>query len=111
MPIKKGFFSALFGICISTYCYPQDLKGGEMNVRHISGLTYEATVTLYQNISTFVNRPSIILNWGESFVDTILSSLTGCSDSNTVTQVYRSTHTYSGPGNDTVWCAESFRMA
>jgi len=91
--------------------HAQDLKAGEINVRHISGLTYEATVTLYQNTSTFIYRPFIVVNWGQLGLDTLLSSITGCEDSNTIAQVFRGTHTYIGAGIDSIWCTENFRMA
>ena len=108
MNLIKLISSAIIVFSFPMQGYSQDLKGGEIIVRHVSGPTYEADVILYQNISTWVNRPSIVLHWGGG--DTLLASAYGCGDSSTIVQIFTGTHTYLGAGNDTIWVSENFRM-
>ena len=100
----------IFG-SIFSHSYAQDLKAGEINVRHVSGSIYEATVFLYQNISTFINRPSVVLHWGDGAGDTLLSAPYPCGDTSTLVQIFSGTHNFVGAGLYTIWVADSFRVA
>ena len=108
--MKKIIISTVAFACIATDYYSQDLQAGEINVKNISGLTYEGTIYLYQNISTLVNRPNIIINWGDGGLDTLLFETTGCGDTNTTTKKCVGTHTYPGTGTYIISCVDSFRL-
>ena len=112
MTIKKRIICTIAYILISTYSYSQDLKAGEINITHISGLTYQAKIILYQNTSTFLNRPKILVLWGDGAMDSLTAqSSPGCGDTNTTTKEYITTHTFSSaPVIFTIWCHVSFRM-
>ena len=110
-PMKKLLISTVALACVATDNFSQDLKAGEINVKSISGYTYEATVYLYENISTLVPRPTITIDWGSGGQDTLSAIPTGCGDTNTTGNKYIGTHTYPGPGTYVIFCTDSFRMA
>lgn len=110
--LRTIFLLILGVVIINTYSYSQDLKAGEIYVRNISGLNYEATVSIYQHIPTFIPRPFILLNWGDgSPLDTLQGGIDGCGNNNTLTNKYSGTHTYALSGNYTISCTDSFRIA
>lgn len=92
--------------------FSQDIKAGELKVTNIAGNQYQAIITFYYEISNFVNRPYLLMNWGDGSLDTIPWHLfySGCGDSNTFTKVFAKTHTYVGDGNYPISCADSFRI-
>lgn len=100
--LRNIFLSIIALIIIAETCYSQDLKAGIIQVRHISGYTYEANIKIYHEVSTYINRAFILLNWGDgSELDTIYyqSGNGGCGDTNTITKNFVSIHTYQSPGN------------
>ena len=109
--IKKILLTIVFGFL---FCdsFSQDIKAGELKVTNISGNQYVATFTFYYEISNFVNRPYLLMNWGDGASDTIPWHLfySGCGDSNTLTKVFSKTHTYAGDGTYLISCVDSFRI-
>lgn len=89
----------------------QDLKAGEINVKHLGGYSFEANVILYQHINTFVNRPYIFLDWGDGSNDTLYGAIHGCGDANTTSYKYTKVHSYNGQGIYSIVTADSFRLA
>lgn len=73
-------------------------RAGEITFTHISGLTYEITVTTYTKDSSPADRPSLGILWGDSSpldsIDRVSKILLG-GDINK--NVYIGQHTYPGP--------------
>lgn len=92
--------------------FAQDLKAGEINVSHITGNEYKATLIFYYETSNFTNRPYLLIDWGDVTLDTIQWDLFigGCGDSNSFTKNFVKVHTYSGDGNYLISCVDSFRI-
>lgn len=112
MTLIKKIILLLF-VILSKNLFPQDLKAGEINVTHITGNQYKAAIVFYYETTTFSNRPSLLLNWGDGTVlDTIQwNSFTGgCGDSHTITKNFVKIHSYSGDGNYLISCVDSFRV-
>ncbi len=111
--MKKIIILTFALVCIATTNYSQDLKAGEIFITNISGFPNDvgAYIYLYQNIATYVPRPTIVINWGGGSYDTLPIISSSCGDSNTITNRYEGFHIYPGPGNYTITCIDSFRMA
>lgn len=106
------FIVVLVMLASGTLCYSQDLKAGEINLINISGYKYQAIVYLYQQSTTYVNRPTILLNWGDgSPLDIISGVVAGCGNSNTITKKYIGSHSYLASGDYIISCEESYRIA
>ena len=75
---------------------------GDITYRHINGLTYEITVTIYADFeSPAIARKEIEINWGD---DTGIDSLTvtsetriGSGNNSVLKRVWKGLHTYPGP--------------
>jgi gliding motility-associated-like protein len=74
-------------------------RAGEITFKHISGYTYEITILTYTYSPSPADRPSLEVVWGDGstsivnrFQKTFIGNLTNRN-------LYRGTHTYSGPGN------------
>ena len=73
--------------------------GGIITYRHISGTTYEATVTTYTKSSSPADRPDLLLYWGDDFSDTIPRISSELVSNNVLKNIYIGTHTYSSTGH------------
>lgn len=74
-------------------------RAGEITYRHISGFTYEATITTCTKTSVIADREFLELSWGDGLIDSLQrESITFVSGADAQINVYRGTHTYSGPG-------------
>jgi len=99
--IRKLFgFICLFCLAISSYGTHN--LAGEITYRHISGLTYEFTITIYADgNSPAIDRREIEVNWGDN---TKLDSINLNSQSQIasnpfpiIKRIWRATHTFPGP--------------
>lgn len=93
----------------------QDLKAAEMRVINTSNLyKYKVQITFYRDIPNLVNRPFILLNWGDGTLsDTLFTGPpdASCGIPNTYGYYYDSEHTYSGIGNYIISCEDSFLVS
>lgn len=86
-------------------------RAGEITYRHISGLTYEVTITTYtKESSTQADRCELTIDWGDNTKDTLQRvngpSIPDCphggetiSGADLKKNIYIGVHTYSGPDN------------
>jgi gliding motility-associated-like protein len=85
-------------ILFSAEAYATHNRAGEITYRHISGLTYEITVTTYTKDSSPADRPKLEIYWGDN---TPLDSIDRVSDvllgNDIKKNVYIEQHTYPGP--------------
>ncbi len=73
-------------------------RAGEITFRHISGLTYEFTITTYTYKLSQANRSELRIQWGDN--TSSIAPLVQRTDlpDNYYHNVYKSTHTFPGPG-------------
>lgn len=94
--MKKIIYILL--LLFSVQAYATHNRAGEITYTHVSGLTYEITVTTYTKASSQADRPKIEIYWGDS---TPLDSIDRISDvllgNNIKKNVYIARHTYPGP--------------
>lgn len=110
--MKKTYLALLAVVSMTAASYCQDLRGGDIFITYLNGLTYQATVYTYQEQSTFINRPSIILDWGDGTQDTVYGGTTGtCSDPGIIASIYSASHTFPAYGDYTISYRDSFRVA
>ncbi len=74
-------------------------RAGEITYRHLSGFTYEATITTCTKTSVIADREFLGLSWGDGIIDTLQrESITNVIGMDAQVNVYVGTHTYAGPG-------------
>ena len=112
--MKSLFFNKIlvFGYvlaCLAGQLSAQDLMTGDIFTKHISGYTYETIVTLYAK-DTNINRDTIVIDWGDSTIDTLVAnSETVINDLRILT--YKSSHVYPGDGIYSVVYEANYRIA
>ena len=73
-------------------------RAGEITYTHISGFTYEFTITTYTKTSSFdADRPSLGINYGDGTIDTIPRTQEIFLQNDVKMNKYTARHTYSGP--------------
>lgn len=97
-------------------CKSQDLKAGEIHLENIStsnGFTYRTYIKLSYNVETFVDRPYIIVNWGDETADTLINDnqIGNCGNAETRTRNYVVEHTYLTSGDYFISVVDSFRIS
>lgn len=88
----------IFLLVISATVYATHNRAGEITYTHVSGLTYEITVTTYTRDQSPADRPELPISWGDnSPVDSIdrISKVFLGNDINK--NIYVGRHTYPGP--------------
>ena len=103
--IKRLFAVSLFFV-LSQSVMATHNRAGEITYRHISGFTFEATITTYTKQDSPADRPELIISWGDGFLDTI-SRVNGGGfgeevAANIKKNIYVGVHTYPGPSVYTI---------
>lgn len=108
----------LFGFLFVFLCFSAEAthnRAGEITYRHIEGFTYEFTITTCTKTSVIADRQWLKINWGDVPVGQILDSLERDPNIQFVPgqdaqiNVYKGTHTYSGPGEYLIQMADPNR--
>ncbi|MDP4952250.1 MAG: hypothetical protein NWQ53_01290, partial [Flavobacteriales bacterium] len=78
-------------------------RAGEITYEHVSGFTYEITITTYTKTSVIADRPWLEINWGDIPVGAQLDSLPRqlpiqFLQNDVQINTYKGVHTYGGPG-------------
>ncbi|MDG1260380.1 MAG: gliding motility-associated C-terminal domain-containing protein [Flavobacteriales bacterium] len=77
-------------------------RAGEITYSHINGFTYEITITTCTKTSVIADRQWLKIDWGDVAVGAELDSLERESiftqQGDAQINIYKGTHTYSGPG-------------
>lgn len=100
--MNRKFFGLFVLLSIAISSFGTHNLAGEITYKHISGLTYEFTITIYADgTSQAIERREIEINWGDNMgIDSInLNSQTPVSTNPSliVKRVWRATHTFPGP--------------
>ncbi len=67
----KQLLTFVLFILSSTLSFATHNRGGVITYRHISGFTYEATITTYTRASVQADRCALKLDWGDGTSDTL----------------------------------------
>ncbi|PKP50084.1 MAG: hypothetical protein CVT94_03095 [Bacteroidetes bacterium HGW-Bacteroidetes-11] len=118
------FFSLLIFLLISTHVSATHQRAGEITYRHISGLTYEVTITTYTFAPSAADRCELTINWGDG-QSSVLSRTNGppgttpagifCEhtgeniSSEIRLSIYKGIHTYAAPSNYRLWLEDPNR--
>lgn len=96
--LKKIVYILVF--LLSTSAFATHNRAGEITFTHISGLTYEVTVTTYTKDSSPADRPELEIRWGDSSPLDSIPRVNGSGQllgNDIKKNVYRAQHTYPGP--------------
>jgi hypothetical protein len=90
--------------------FSQDIIGGHMRTELLSAFSCSITVTLFTDASQNINRPSIVVDFGDSSTGTF--TLNNTSNSNGIKlETYSGLHTYAGAGAYLASYTGNFRVA
>ena len=103
MTFLRRIFMLFILLLASFASFATHNRAGEITYEHISGFTYEITITTYTKTSVIADRPWLSINWGDIPEGAVLDSLPRqlpiqflSNDSQINT--YKGVHTYGGPG-------------
>lgn len=122
----------IIGICLipifilpfSIHAYATHQRAGEITYRHISGLTYEVTITTYTFAPSAADRCELTINWGDGQSSVLLRTNgpsgvtpagifcehTGEMISSEIRRsIYKGIHTYSAPSSYILWLEDPNR--
>lgn len=100
--MRKFIFCFLLLICISGQSYATHQRAAEITYKHISGLTFEFTITMYTRTSSPADdtRTFMPIYWGDGTGDEIerivFEPIPNVSD--ITYNLYKGTHTFPAPG-------------
>ena len=106
----KRFFWGLILLMICAVSNATHHRGGQILFRHISGYTYEFTITMFYYTPIFAApqrvESSITVSWGDNTTSIILSETVEQLPDNYFKTIYRTRHTFPGSGVYTVLMEE-----
>ncbi len=122
--MKKLFLTHII-LCITCSAFATHNRAGEITYRWISGYTYEFTVTTYTNTyATTADRCELVVYFGDGdsatapringpsvLCPTEHDGVMFTTVANTKLNVYKTTHTYSGPNNYVITVEDPNRNA
>lgn len=93
----KQFLALIFlGLC--TVILASHYRAGEITYTHISGTTYEVTVTIYTKTSSIdADTDTITVYWGDGLKETLWRATPQNLSNDVRLSIYKSQHTYPGP--------------
>jgi len=96
-------YKILTGLCLlacSSYAFATHNRAGEITYKHVSGYTYEFTITTYTKISGVsadADRVRLGIAWGDGTFDSLSRTSEVFLDADIKQNKYIGIHTYSGP--------------
>jgi gliding motility-associated-like protein len=91
--------------------YATHNRAGEIIYRHISGTTYEFTLTMFTYTGSPVDRTSLDITWGDNTMSTVPRTSSVVLPGNYYKNVYVARHTYPGAGVYTIMTEDPNRNA
>ncbi len=93
--MKKYFYILFFLFSLKSFATHN--RAGEITYTHVSGLTYEITVTTYTKNSSPADRPKLEINWGDNSPLDSIDRISGVLLGGDIKQnIYVARHTYPG---------------
>lgn len=90
------YFVAYFFITFSSQATHN--RAGEITYTHISGLTYEFTITTYTYVNSPANRSELTIEWGDNTASVAPLVYRVELPNEYYHNIYKATHTFPGPG-------------
>ncbi|QQR97487.1 MAG: hypothetical protein IPK18_11580 [Sphingobacteriales bacterium] len=114
MMLKFKILFILLSVFLIQHAFATHNRAGEITYRHITGYTYEFTVTTYTKLSgesEGADRPRLQIVWGDGNADSIdRVSRIPTQYADVFQNIYRMYHTYTGPGRYIVSMADPNRI-
>ena len=114
----KRIFNILMFLLVSTVCHATHNRAGQILYKHISGNTYEFTVTTFTYSPSPADRYELEASWGDNHTSTIYR-VNGTQDrygytgelmpDNYKKNIYIARHIFPGPGRYTIIVADPNR--
>jgi hypothetical protein len=103
-----------FLILILVFCYLQGQaspnKAAFITYKHLTGLTYEASIITYTQISSSIDRTALNIKWGDGNTELITRTSQEVIEVDLKKNVYTQTHTYTNHGIYSISMQDSTRM-
>jgi gliding motility-associated-like protein len=114
MTYNKKIIIFIYLLCNALCNFATHNRAGEITYKHISGFTYEFTITTYTKLSgesEGADRPRLEIVWGDGNRDSINRIAQNTTQYPDVFEnIYRMRHTYTGPGNYIVSMSDPNRI-
>jgi len=111
---KKILLTKLSVGLFITVGFSQDLRSGEISVSQPSTTNpfyHAATITIHYDSVALINRPTLLLNWGDGTIDTlprIINHTCALYGTGILRSMSGGFHTYSNYGSYVISCLDSF---
>jgi gliding motility-associated-like protein len=98
--MKRGFLPLVIFFFWSLSAFATHQRAAEITYKHIEGLTYEFTITMYTRTSSPADdtRTFMPILWGDNTIDELPRIIWDDWDDDISLNVYKGTHTFPGPG-------------
>lgn len=103
MNLKKLLILAV-SLTFGLSCHATHQRAAEITYRHVSGLTYEFTLTMYTYTPSLADdqRDSLLMSWGDGSSSYIHRQVFNNLGNDYTLNIYRQNHTYSSTGDYTI---------
>lgn len=96
----KFSLTFILSFLLQQFLFATHNKAGDITFRHIVGLTYEITITIFADAeSPAISRKEIWLSRGDNTPLDTIQVLSETRSSNNLKRIWKTTHTYPGPGS------------
>ena len=96
---------------MTTKVFATHNRAGEITYRHISGLTFEFTITTYTKESSIdADSDELVIFWGDETSSTLKRSTASSLGNNIKLNKYKGIHTYNGPFTYVVYMVDPNRV-
>ncbi len=109
--MRKFLSVFVFAILIISELYATHNRAGEISYRHLSGLTYEFTITTYTKASSVdADRDDLQIFWGDGTTSILPRTTEIILENDIKFNQYTGVHTYSGPFKYVVYVIDPNRV-
>ena len=109
--MKQGWLLIFISLFMGTKAYATHNRSGEITYKHVSGLTYDFTITTYTKTSSVdADRSELQIFWGDGKSDTLQRTLEVDLPNDIRHNQYTGRHTYSGPFRYIVYMIDPNRI-
>jgi hypothetical protein len=84
-------------------------QAGFISYKHISGLTYEASIVTYTKISSSIDRSTLNISWGDGISEMLTRTSQEVLEVDLKKNIYTKVHTYASDGTYTIAMQDSSR--
>ena len=100
--MAKRLLVSIFIYFLYFSVYATHERAGEITYRHLSGLTYEFTITTYTNSGSPADRDQLTIVWGDGSFEAVQRNVKLDLNNTLRKNTYTTTHTFSATGTYTI---------